>query len=82
MHLIRPLAAATPLLRAQLAPDPIVQKGEGVRVVAGQGGMGIRAPGRALADAAPGGRLRVQNVNSLKVVEGRADSSGVVTVDP
>jgi flagella basal body P-ring formation protein FlgA len=82
MHLIRPLAAATPLLRAQLAPDPIVQKGEAVTLVARQGGMEIRAPGRALADAAPGGRLRVQNVNSLKVVEGRADSSGVVTVDP
>lgn len=82
MHLSRPVAAGAPLLRAQFEPDPIVQKGEAVTLVARQGGMEIRAPGLALADAAPGGRLRVQNVNSLKIVEGRADSSGMVSVDP
>lgn len=82
MHLVRPVAAAAPLPRSLLAPDPVVQKGEAVTLVARQGGMEIRAPGRALSDAAPGGRLRVQNVNSLKVVEGRADSNGMVSVDP
>ena len=39
-----------------------------------------RAPGRALADAAAQQRLRVQNLESLKVVEGVAESEGVVRV--
>lgn len=51
-------------------------------LVAMHGGLEIRATGRALADAALGAPIRVQNVNSLKIVEGRADSSGRVRVDP
>ncbi|MCU0759114.1 MAG: flagellar basal body P-ring formation protein FlgA [Steroidobacteraceae bacterium] len=82
LHLARPVAPGTPLSRAMLAADPVVRRGESVTLVARQGGMEIRAPGRALADAAPGARVRVQNVNSLKVVEGRADDSGMIRVDP
>ncbi len=37
------------------------------------GGIEIRAPGRALADATASQRLRVQNLESLKVVEGVAE---------
>lgn len=81
-HLGRPLAAGTPLERAMLAADPVVRRGESVTLVAMHGGLEIRATGRALADAAPGAPIRVQNVNSLKIVEGRADSSGRVRVDP
>ena len=81
-HLARPLAPGTPLERAMLAVDPVVRRGESVTLVAMHGGLEIRATGRALADAAPGAPVRVQNVNSLKIVEGRADSSGRVRVDP
>jgi flagella basal body P-ring formation protein FlgA len=81
-HLSRPVAAGTALSRDLLAADPVVRRGESVTLVARQGGMEIRAPGRALADAAAGERIRVQNVNSLKVVEGRADNSGMIRVDP
>ena len=80
-HLARPLPAGTPLERGVLAADPVVRRGESVTLFATQGGLEIRAPGRALTDAAPGERVRVQNVNSLKIVEGRADNSGRVRVD-
>ena len=49
--------------------------------VADLGGVEVRMPGRALADAQPGQPVRVQNVNSLKIVEGRADDEGMVRVD-
>jgi flagellar basal body P-ring formation protein FlgA len=42
----------------------------------------VRAPGLALADASVNQRVRVQNLNSLKIVEGVADTEGVVRVRP
>ena len=49
-------------------------------LTASAGGIEVRAPGRALADAAANQRLRVQNLESLKVIEGVAESTGVVRV--
>lgn len=80
-HLIRPLDAGQPLTRDALAADPVVRRGEAVTLVADVVGVEVRMPGRALADARPGQPVRVQNVNSLKIVEGRADDKGVVRVD-
>ena len=45
-------------------------------LAANAGGIEVRAPGRALADAGALQRVRVQNLNSLKVVEGIAESDG------
>jgi flagella basal body P-ring formation protein FlgA len=80
-HLIRPLGAGQPLTRDSLAPDPVVKRGEAVTLVADMDGVAVRVPGRALADAMAGGLVRVQNANSLKIIEGRADDMGVVRVD-
>jgi flagella basal body P-ring formation protein FlgA len=46
------------------------------------GGIEVRAPGRALADASASQRVRVQNLASLKVIEGVAESDAVVRVTP
>jgi flagella basal body P-ring formation protein FlgA len=40
----------------------------------------VRAAGRALADAAGGTRLKVQNLSSLKVVEGVVEGPDLVRV--
>jgi flagella basal body P-ring formation protein FlgA len=80
-HLLRPLDAGQPLTRDALAADPVIRRGEAVTLLADVGGIEVRMPGRALADAGPGEILRAQNVNSLKIVEGRADEEGRVRVD-
>jgi flagella basal body P-ring formation protein FlgA len=80
-HLTRPLEAGQPLTHDVLAADPVVRRGEAVTLVADLAGVEVRMPGRALADAGPGEIVRAQNVNSLKIVEGRADDSGRVRVD-
>jgi len=80
-QLARPLASGTPLTRDALAAGPVVRRGETVTLVTAIGGLQVRAPGLALQDARPGQRVRVQNVNSLKVVEGRADNQGMIEVD-
>ena len=78
----RPLPAGSLLARDALDLAPAVERGARVTLRAESGGFRIEMAGRALADAAPGQRVRVQNENSLKVVEGVADTSGIVRLDP
>jgi flagella basal body P-ring formation protein FlgA len=78
----RPLPAGTAVTAEALAAALLIQRGQKVTLAASTGGIEVRAPGVALADAGPNQRVRVQNLNSSKVVEGVADSEGVVRVRP
>ncbi|MGH8219266.1 MAG: flagellar basal body P-ring formation chaperone FlgA [Steroidobacteraceae bacterium] len=76
----RMLPAGTTLTLDMFAPDAVVHRGQEVTLLAGSAAIQVRALGRALEDAAAGARLKVQNLSSTKVVEGVAESSGVVRV--
>jgi flagella basal body P-ring formation protein FlgA len=78
----RPLTEGTALTVEALSPALLIHRGQDVTLAANAGGIEVRAPGRALADAGARQRLRVQNLGSLKVVEGIAESDGVVRVSP
>ena len=60
----------------------LIHRGQNVTLAAKASGIEVRAPGLALADASAHQRVRVQNLNSLKIVEGVADTDGVVRVTP
>lgn len=81
-RLRRPVTSGALLSRDALELAPVVQRGSLVTLRAEAGGFKVDAAGRALADAAPGQRVRVQNATSLKVVEGVVDDSGIVRLDP
>lgn len=76
----RPIPAGTALPADALSAALLIKRGQAVTLAAVSNGLEVRAPGLALADAAANGRVRVQNLNSLKVVEGVADTDGVVRV--
>lgn len=78
----RPLPQGTPVTAEALSVALLIHRGQRVTLTATTAGFEVRAPGRALADAAASQRLRVQNLDSLKVVEGVAESAGVVRVTP
>lgn len=78
----RPLPEGTALTVDALSAALLIHRGQDVTLAANAGGIEVRAPGRALADASARQRLRVQNLASLKVVEGIAESHGVVRVSP
>jgi flagella basal body P-ring formation protein FlgA len=80
LRLRRSVAAGAMLTADALEAQPVVRRGETVTLVAESAGFEVRESGRALADAAPGDLVRIQNVNSLKIVEGRADEAGVVRI--
>jgi flagellar basal body P-ring formation protein FlgA len=76
----RPLSMGTTLTMDMFKPDLVIKHGQEVTLVAAAGGIEVRAAGRALADAAGGTRLKVQNLSSLKVVEGVVEGPDVVRV--
>lgn len=80
-RLRRALAAGTPLTTDVLDRDVLVQRGQRVTLIASNGAIEIRAQGEALSDGGEHDRVRVQNVNSLKVVEGVVENAGTVRVD-
>lgn len=77
----RPIAADAPIPLDSLETAPLVRRGEIVTVVAGSPGFEVRASGVALADALEGDALRIRHTTSLRIIQARAYSRGVVRVD-
>jgi flagella basal body P-ring formation protein FlgA len=78
----RPLPEGTAITADALDAALLIHRGQDVTLMTTAGGIEVRAPGRALADASARQRLRVQNLASLKVVEGVAETGSVVRVSP
>jgi flagella basal body P-ring formation protein FlgA len=76
----RPLPEGTAVTAEAMNAALLIHRGQSVTLTWAMGGIEVRAPGLAMADAAANQRVRVQNLNSLKIVEGVADSEAVVRV--
>lgn len=76
----RPVPAGTALPADALTAALLIHRGQSVTLAAVSNGIEVRAPGLALADAPAHGRVRVQNLDSLKIVEGVADTDSVVRI--
>ena len=79
-RLKRSLPAGTALTVDMLVPDVVVRRGQQVTLIAASGPVEIRAQGHALTEGGVDDRVRVQNMSSLKVVEGVVESDSVVRV--
>ena len=77
----RAIPAGSALTADALGPVLLIKRGQRVMLAAMTAGIEVQAPGLALADATASQRVRVQNLNSLKIVEGVAESSDVVRVN-
>lgn len=76
----RPLAAGTTLAVDMFTPDLIVHRGQQVTLLSSGGMIEVRATGRALADGAQGARIQVQNLSSMRVIEGVIENADLVRV--
>jgi flagellar basal body P-ring formation protein FlgA len=76
----RPLAAGVSLSADMFMPDLIVRRGQAVTLLSDGGAIEVRAAGRAMADAAAGARIQVQNLSSMRVIEGVVETADVVRV--
>ena len=64
------LIAGRVLTPSMLVADAAVRRGQMVTIIASGGGIAVRMSGKALMDGALNQRIRVQNLNSGRVVEG------------
>ena len=78
--LSRPVATGAVLLPSAFTATRVVRRGQSVTLVGSSGGFQVRAQGKALADAAAGESLRVENPSSRRVVEGQVMADGTVSV--
>ncbi len=70
------------LIRPEMFRAPrLVKRGQTVTLLAGNRGFEVRMPGKALADGVEGGRIRVRNMRSKRIVEGQVLPGGVIRVD-
>jgi flagellar basal body P-ring formation protein FlgA len=76
----RPLAAGVTLSADMFSADLIVHRGQEVTLLSQGGAIEVRAGGKAMADAAAGARVQVQNMSSMRIVEGVVESADVVRV--
>jgi flagella basal body P-ring formation protein FlgA len=79
-HLKRAVSAGTVLTADLFARDQAIKRGQQVILMFASQGLAVQANGVALADAAIADRIRVQNLSSLKVVEGIVASGNLVKV--
>jgi flagella basal body P-ring formation protein FlgA len=80
MTLKRSVPLGTILTTSLIERPKLIERGQRVQVIAGAAALTITTYGEALADAAEGDRVKVRNLKSLKVVEGKVDADGRVRV--
>lgn len=79
-HLKTAAGPGTALTPDLLAPDVMIKRGQRVTLVAAAGGIEVLADGEAIANGTAGGRVRVLNLSSHRIVEGRVESAERVRV--
>jgi flagella basal body P-ring formation protein FlgA len=79
-RLARPLNEGQLFTVDSLEPVPLVRRGDAVMLVASRGDLVVTAFGLAREDGAIGKIIRLENVQSKKIVHGRVESANTVTV--
>lgn len=69
------------VIRPRIVDNPkLVQRGQGVTILAVSGGFEIRMKGKALMDGGVGQLIKVKNVKSRRIVEGEVIAPGLIKV--
>ncbi len=76
----RSLPQGMAIAPSDLDLNRIIQRGSKVTIFASRGGISVNMPGKALADAAEGEVIKVENLSSKRVIEAVALRPGVVEV--
>jgi len=78
----RPLQLGLPITSPALEQVQVVARRQRVALILESPYLSVRTAGTALEAGAPGDRIRVQNIESQKIVEGVVGEDGVVRVRP
>ncbi len=76
----RPVPAGVPLSETAVERPPLVKHGSAVTILAQMGGITVSANGQALQEGSEGSVIRVQNLNSNRIVSARVVDGATVQV--
>jgi flagella basal body P-ring formation protein FlgA len=76
----RPVAAGAALTPDAVTAPASIRRGQQVTLLGQAGGLSVRADGTALSDGASGDHIRVENIDSHRIVEGGVRGDGTVEV--
>ena len=76
----RLLVPGRPIMPGDIGAPSLVKRNEVVALVYQNGGLTIRAEGRALSDGAAGEEVRVMNLGSRQTIVGRVTADGTIEV--
>ena len=79
-RLQRSLRAGSPIPLSMVEALPVVKRGERVKIVINSGALHLTATGLAHSDGAMNQMIRVQNINSNKIIYCRVAAPGLVEV--
>ncbi|GEM_PF-131173 len=79
-HVRRPLQAGWALSNQDIEAPNVVRRGDTVTLVARVGSVEVRAEGQALSDAGIEETVRVKNMSTRRIVDGRVTAEGLVAV--
>lgn len=74
----RGLAPGSVLLAGDVSGSVMLRRGDPVVLVSREGGIEVRAQGKAMGQAAVGGTVAVENTASRRIIKGRLVAEGVV----
>ena len=80
MKLKRNLSAGLPLTPTMVKAQMVIKRGQRVMLVSRSKGVSVRMQGQALANGAMGELVRVKNLSSKRIVEGRVTNDGEVLI--
>ena len=76
----RPMQAGWALSTNDVQAPDVIRRGDRVTLVARTGAVEVRAEGQALSNAGVDGHVRVKNLSTRRVVDGRVTTDGLVAV--
>lgn len=77
-----PVSAGATLTPDAVASPASIKHGQQVTLLCEAGGISVRADGKALADGASGDRIKAENLDTHRIVEGVVQDNGVVEINP
>ena len=77
-----PVSAGATLTPDAVASPASVKHGQEVTLLCQSGGFSVRADGKALSDGASGDRVKAENLDTHRVVEGVVRDNSVIEIEP
>ncbi|MCZ6566557.1 MAG: flagellar basal body P-ring formation chaperone FlgA [Gammaproteobacteria bacterium] len=79
-QMLRPLQLSRPILSNMLKAPVLIRRGERVILLAKSNTFEVRMEGKAMKDGAVGEKIRVRNLRSKRIIEGRVNKDGSIHV--